>query len=218
MLVIGSPPCTYFSRLQELNKHMYRNDEAWMRKFEENIEQAKRYVRFCIKIYNHQRANGRYFLHEHPWLATSWMLPEMEKLAAEEGVQCVRTDMCQFGMTSRTAGIGSPLGHVLKPIGFLTNCKHIARELSKRCPREHDHVPLVGGRAAAAAIYPPDLCCAICRGLAAQLQEDSGSKIDIQLLDISGLKSLSSLCMEATTAALNGQHKEEPSADRSGAS
>ena len=94
MLVIGSPPCTYFSRLQELNKHMYRNDEAWMSKFEENIEQAKRYVRFCIKIYNHQRANGRYFLHEHPWLATSWMLPEMEKLAAEEGVQCVRTDMC----------------------------------------------------------------------------------------------------------------------------
>ena len=29
-LVIGSPPCTYFSRLQELNKHMYKDDAAWM--------------------------------------------------------------------------------------------------------------------------------------------------------------------------------------------
>ena len=27
-LVIGSPPCTFVSRLQELNKHMYRNDAA----------------------------------------------------------------------------------------------------------------------------------------------------------------------------------------------
>ena len=76
-LVIGSPPCTFFSRLQELNKHMYRNDAAWMARFEENIEQVKRYVRFDIKIYNHQRESGRYFLHEHPWLATSWFMPEM---------------------------------------------------------------------------------------------------------------------------------------------
>ena len=47
-LVIGSPPCTFFSRLQELNKHMYKNNAAWMAKFEANMEQAKRYVRFCI--------------------------------------------------------------------------------------------------------------------------------------------------------------------------
>ena len=121
MLVIGSPPCTFFSRLQELNKHMYKNDAMWMAKFNENMEQAKRYVRFCIKIYNHQRACGRYFLHEHPWMATSWGLPEMTKLIDQSDVERVRTDMCQFGMMSRTAGIGSPLGQVLKPMGFLTN-------------------------------------------------------------------------------------------------
>ena len=49
-LVIGSPPCTLFSRLQELNKHMYRNHVVWMAQFEDNIAQAKRYVSFCIKI------------------------------------------------------------------------------------------------------------------------------------------------------------------------
>ena len=174
-LVIGSPPCTFFSRLQELNKYMYRNDELWMAKFSEGIEQAKRYVRFCVKLYNHQREHGRYFLHEHPWLATSWGLVEIENLLKKSDVQRVRTDMCQFGMTSRTGPVGSALGPVLKPTGFLTNSPHIARELSKRCPKLHEHVPLVGGRAAAAAIYPHRLCCAICKGLAAQLAEDRNS-------------------------------------------
>ena len=30
LLVIGSPPCTTVSRLQELNKYMYRNSVVWM--------------------------------------------------------------------------------------------------------------------------------------------------------------------------------------------
>ena len=85
-LVIGSPPCTFFSKLQELNKYMYRDDKEWMAKFQLNVEQAKRYVRFCTKIYEYQRENGRYFLHEHPWLAASWCMPEMQKLESMNGV------------------------------------------------------------------------------------------------------------------------------------
>ena len=80
MLVIGSPPCTYFSRLQELNKHVYRDNAVWMAANHEHVDQAKRYVRFCVKVYNHQLENNRYFLDEHLWLATSWFLPEMIKL------------------------------------------------------------------------------------------------------------------------------------------
>ena len=190
---------------------MYKDDEAWMARITEHIEQAKRYVRFCIKIYEHQKSKGRYLLHKHLWLATSWFLPEMDRLAGEEGVQRVRTDMCQFGMMSRTAGVGSVLGHVLKPTGFLTNSRHIARELSRRCPRDHDHWPLVGGSAAAAAMYPHDLCCAICRGLYAQIKEDTGFTIESPLLDKGGIASLSSLRMEATTAELNDMYKESGS-------
>ena len=44
-LVIGSQPCTMFSRLQELNKYMYRDDKMWMEKSQLRMEQAKRYVR-----------------------------------------------------------------------------------------------------------------------------------------------------------------------------
>ena len=131
------------------------------------------------------------------------MLPEMLKLEGREGVQKVHTDMCQFGMHSRIGGVGTDLGLVLKPTGFLTNCKHIARELSRRCPRDHVHVPLVGGRAADAAIYPVGLCRAICQGLASQIEEDGGRRIDSPWLDTNGLKSLRHLCQEATTPELN---------------
>ena len=134
---------------------MYRNDAAWMARFLDNCD---------------QREEGRYFLHEHPWLATSWFLPEVAEIMKFDDVQRVRTDMCQFGMTSRTGGVGGALGQALKPTGFLTNSSHIATYLSQRCIRDHDHVPLVGGRAAAAAIYPHKLCCAICKGLAAQIR------------------------------------------------
>ena len=44
LLVIASPLRTMFSRLQELNKHMYRDSDTWMQKFQLRMEQAKRYV------------------------------------------------------------------------------------------------------------------------------------------------------------------------------
>ena len=161
-LVIGSPPRTMFPRLQELDKFAYKSDREWMQRFEELLGQAKRHVRFCAGIYEHPRANGRYFLHEHPWLATSWQMDAMTRLEGHPDVKKVQTYMCQFGMVSRTGSVGLDLGPVLKPTGFLTNCPGIARELARKCS-----IHLVGGRAAGAAIYPPGLCRAICRGLAA---------------------------------------------------
>ena len=157
-----------FSRLQELNKHMYRNSTQWLEQFQLRMEQAKRYVRFCTQIYEYQRKQGRFFLHEHPWLATSWSLNEITNLLKHDDVLRVQTHMCQFGMTSRIGGVGSELGPVLKPTGFMTNSPYIARELARLCPRDHKHVHLVGGRAAEAAIYPEKLCVAICRGLSIQ--------------------------------------------------
>ena len=98
--------------------------------------------------------------------------------------------MCQFGMTSRVGGAGSELGPVLKPTGFMTNSPCIARELAQLCPRDHEHVALVGGRAAAAAIYPEKLCIAICRGLAAQKRENKTRTISTLPMTAGRLSSL----------------------------
>ena len=80
----------------------------------------------------------------------------MERLMGHDDVQRVQTDMCQFDMVARIGCIGSELGAVLKPTGFLTDSPCIARELARRCPRDHSHVLLVAWKAARAAIYPTD--------------------------------------------------------------
>ena len=110
-------------------------------------------------------------------MATSWSLSEIDPLLAHDDVQKIQTHMCQFGMTSRTKGVGSEFGPVLKPTGFMTNSPCIARELARICPRDHIHVNLVGGRAAGAAIYPEKLRLAICKGLASQKRVEKSRSV-----------------------------------------
>ena len=71
-LVIGSPPCTMFSSLQNLSKK--KKNKA---KFYTAMESAKEHVKFCLEIYKMQMYAGRYFLHEHPSSASSWSKPEV---------------------------------------------------------------------------------------------------------------------------------------------
>ena len=59
LLVIGSPPCTYFSMLNELDKHLHRGDPAWLQRFDENLEKAKRHVSFGCQFHKHQARQGR---------------------------------------------------------------------------------------------------------------------------------------------------------------
>ena len=107
---------------------------------------------------------GNSFLHEHPWTARSWELDAMENHMKDPRVKKTKTHMCQFGMTSRRGGVSSEEGPVTKPTGFASNSFEILRELSRVCSDpNHDHVPLMGGRAAAAAIYPTKLCEAVCK-------------------------------------------------------
>ena len=96
----------------------------------------------------------------------------MSEILQYEGIKIIDFDMCQYGMTSHIDGKNGPMGPVLKPTGMLTNSWCLQRELSLRCPRNHDHVHLVGGRASAAQEYPKALCEAICRGIPAQKAAD----------------------------------------------
>ena len=44
MSVIGSPPCTYFSTLQELNKFNQRYNEEWLARFNDNLIKATNHI------------------------------------------------------------------------------------------------------------------------------------------------------------------------------
>ena len=93
----------------------------------------------------------------------------MQQVMRLKGVVTVKSHMCCFGMTSIDE---DGEGLVKKPTRYMTNAPLVAEELETFCTGDHRHVKLVGGRAAKAAIYPPQLCEAILRGLKRQLISD----------------------------------------------
>ena len=77
LVIIGSPPCTPFSKLQTLNRAAAGRKQKW----KEGVE----HMRFVVKLYKKQVLGGRVFLHEHPRNATSWMLEEVRDMVKIEG-------------------------------------------------------------------------------------------------------------------------------------
>ena len=66
-IIIGSPECRAFSTLQYINARTPEGRE----KLRIKVQQARKHLYFCAQIYRMQMASGRYFLHEHPKMATS---------------------------------------------------------------------------------------------------------------------------------------------------
>ena len=133
------------------------------------IRDGTRHLEFCAKLYRIQMEQGLYFIHEHPAHAKSWQNPEINKLVRDYRVKTVVGNMCMFGMTQEAEGSS---GLVKKDTRFMTNAIMIAERLNRVCDKTHSHVPLIGGRAKKAQIYPEDLCAQMLRGLIDQLRYD----------------------------------------------
>ena len=153
-LVIGSPPCSHFSKIMALNwpKTPRHKRRAMMR-------EARDLLEFASRVYMAQYRSGRLFVHEHPESAQSWREPCMERLANLPGVVKARIDMCAYGLKSADA---KGEGLVLKPTTILTNSTVMGEKLAKRCTGGHRHVRLKGGnRCSRAAIYTVEFCEAV---------------------------------------------------------
>ena len=166
-VVIGSPPCTDFCPMNiGLNYPKMSAQEVKRRTIE-----SKTLLLFVLSVYKWQARRGKYFLHEHPWTAISWKLSEVIALMNMPGVHVVRGDGCQYGM--KVEDKDGQIRPARKATGWMSNAKALLNELSRRCRNSCDrHANLMGGRAAQTAIYPPELCAAIVRGLQRQWEAD----------------------------------------------
>ena len=168
LLVIGSPPCTMFSPLQNLNKNKWDAEEH-----KKAMHTAQEHVKFCLEIYRMQAQAGRYFLHEHPNAASSWEMPEVMKLAMQPCVDMAVCDMCAFGLMVRDRN-GWALAE--KRTRLMSNSPEILKRVNKQCtnrgntnPHErHRHADTTCGVAKKCQVYPAEFCKAVCAGLAAQ--------------------------------------------------
>lgn len=164
-LVVGSPPCTAFSLLQELNYRAMDFEKA-KAKVMDGLEHLDTTVEVC----EWQDDNGRLFLFEHPKTSRAFQEERMVKLMQRPGVWVCHVDMCAYGMNVDGEGLNQ------KPTCWVTNSKKIALQLQRRCSRDHTHVNLMGGRAVKAAEYPKELCKAIVLGLRQHLREKCGER------------------------------------------
>ena len=117
LLLIGSPPCRAFNSL--FSSNISRMKPEVVRGM---IREGIKHVLFCVKLYRKQMSAGRYFLHEHPWGAWSWSLPEVRKLRDEPTVKLAKGNMCAQGTKLRDSLGEAP---VLKATGWLSNCDFI---------------------------------------------------------------------------------------------
>lgn len=176
-LLIGCPPCTWHSIMQNINK--FQHGAEHYERFLELKKIADEHIAFCLKLYKLQDLAGRYYLHEHPQSATSWNLDIMKKFIDTLQPYKVTADQCQYGLITRD---GEKTGPAKKPTSFMTNSWHIAQKLQKRCDGSHQHIRLEAGRPKAAAIYPQGLCEAILAGLRNQLVHDASGLAATKLL------------------------------------
>ena len=97
--------------------------------------------------------------------------------------------MCRFGMDSHVREKDGERRLVKKPTGFMTSARCLASQLDVRCDGGHEHVHLVGGRASAAQVYPPELCKAILRGIVRQKAVEAKDRVSTRLMNPKQLRS-----------------------------
>ena len=182
MLIVGSVMCKAFSTLQNLSKG--RRDPQ---EFQAAYQNALMHLQFMCEIYEMQRAQGRYFLHEHPAGAMSWNESCVQALMQLEDVDRVNGDQCQYGQCRLD---GTP---IKKPTGWMSNGVEILRAMSKRCTGRGGacsskpgavHGECLGADARRAAIYPFKLCKAILTGIKNQLIQDGLMEVGVHGIQV----------------------------------
>ena len=114
-LVTLSPPCTEFSRLQALNRHIH--GEEYEEEHDRLKAEAVKHVEFCIKLAKIQMKRGRWFLFEHPAHGDTWSEPCMQEFMQFPDVEWRVADQCQYGlMTAGPNGLEYP---AMKPTRFV---------------------------------------------------------------------------------------------------
>ena len=162
-LLVICPPCRAFTILQELNFCKMGIEKAT-----QLVMAGLEHLELAAALIKWQVNRGKYVLFEQPDGARSWKEECIEEVAQLEGMQRTSCDMCAYGLQVDEQGLNK------KSTGLLTNSEEIAKRVSNKCPHNHLHVPLLGGKAVKAQEYPPAFCRAVVNGIKAQIRKDGG--------------------------------------------
>ena len=160
-----------FSSLQRCGK--YRTDAIALQIRKNRMEKAIKMLNLCIRIAEFRLKHGRYFYFEHPFGASSWETPLMQKLLRHSQVELSKIDMCAYGLVSPR---NVPMK---KSTGILHNIPALSPMLVLRCDGSHKHDRIEGSISGCkcslwAQKYPKFFCQALAGGIQQQIHWDQG--------------------------------------------
>ena len=109
-------------------------------------KEAMKHLNFAASMAERQLRAGKHFLFEHPFTATAWKEPCLQRLLRRLNILVVKGDQCMYGCLSK-----GPEGnmHARKSTKFMTSSPFMAARLSRTCGKSHVHVALRGKALAA---------------------------------------------------------------------
>ena len=111
---------------------------------------------FSLEACQEQVEHEDFFGLEHPERASSWKLPQTQRLLRQPDVAAIVFDQCQMGLSVVPGELSQ------KPTRIATNNPWLALDvLRAQCDKSHSHRHLIGGLPALAQEYPPALCQSI---------------------------------------------------------
>ena len=166
--ILVAPPCMPFS----IWNHGINHKRMAAEDVEKSLEEGRLHLQFACSLYRYRVSQGRYLLHEHPASAMSWSEDSIKSSLKLRNVRQVTGHQSQYGLVTPSANDSNELVPAMKPTQFKSNSEVMCGQLMRKCNREHEHQPLVGGRCKAAAMYPEGLDKAILRGISLQAAQD----------------------------------------------
>ena len=137
LLLVVSPMCAAFSRLQTFN-----SKRMGIENMREMLEYGVKHLAFAWDSCETQRRNLLYFLFEHPAGASSWSTTPMQRVLRRGGVRTYECDLCCYDLRQVVKGEEV---YIKKPTGFMTNSPYIGEILSEKCKGQHRHIEVAGG-------------------------------------------------------------------------
>ena len=176
-IVWCAPACTLWSSLQNLN---VKNAQDFAVLDDARCRHHRTHLSMVAKIYDIQRRGGRLAVVEHPKGSLAWQSKAFESLQGHT----VMLDMCAYGATGTTPDGGT--NFIKKPTRLQTTSLQLAELLSKKCTKDHQHVPLLGTqpggepRARSAAVYQDGFCGSVSDALHKSFTDLTDKAIPVQ--------------------------------------
>ena len=128
-VLVVCPPCTWYSKMQNINRHHY-SEETIARRQKEADALLEYALRCCREQLTHQRG----FVFEHPTKATSWKHPSLQSLTGMYGVESIDFDQCATDLRGPN---GQPIRKRTRLVSNMPSVIEAFAELQCACRKPH---------------------------------------------------------------------------------